>query len=347
MLRMTRIGGLLLAFIGIAGLSAYLTLTLIIKQENTVIVPDLVGKDVVEVLFLLTDLGLNTKVGGAEYTADMPANRVVYQDPKPGDAIKKDRDIRIVISKGPKTVQTPNLVGLPLAQARLILEENRLCSGVRSYVFNAGHRKDDIVAHSPAHGRIVSRGTCVDLLVGNGRHPAAFKMPDLDGLALAETLLLLEAVELRLGNVRPAAYRNKPWNSIVSQEPLPGHRITEGSRVDLAVNRSDEEWDRESVSGLAGAHLFRYRTPVGFLKRHIRVRLDGFGGSVYLSDDFLKPREEIWHLVPADPGTSILLYEDGAVAAGFRDEWKTVFGFNPAEFEFALKRTARNLKKDE
>ena len=72
--RITRIGGMAAAFIIIAGVSAYLTLTFMIKQRNTVIVPDLVGKDVVDVLFLLTDLGLNTKVRGAEYRTDIPVN---------------------------------------------------------------------------------------------------------------------------------------------------------------------------------------------------------------------------------------------------------------------------------
>ena len=63
---------LLIAFILLAGISAYLTLTFLIKGEDTVVVPKLAGKKVVEVLQTLSDLGLNTKVGGSEYHDTVP-----------------------------------------------------------------------------------------------------------------------------------------------------------------------------------------------------------------------------------------------------------------------------------
>ena len=75
--RILKLAALFFLFVLIAGTSAYLTLTLIIKSEDTVVVPDLSGKNVVYVLELLTDLGLNTKVKGSEYSADVPEN-IVY-----------------------------------------------------------------------------------------------------------------------------------------------------------------------------------------------------------------------------------------------------------------------------
>jgi hypothetical protein len=45
--KITKIAGLGLAFVLVTGISAYLTLVLIIKSEDTVIVPSLEGKDVV------------------------------------------------------------------------------------------------------------------------------------------------------------------------------------------------------------------------------------------------------------------------------------------------------------
>ena len=54
--KFAKIATLFVVFLIIAGASAYLTLTFIIKSEDTVIVPDLVGKDVVTALERLTDL---------------------------------------------------------------------------------------------------------------------------------------------------------------------------------------------------------------------------------------------------------------------------------------------------
>ena len=99
--KFAKITALCLVFLLAAAASAYFTLTYIIKSEDTVIVPDLVGKDVVSALELLTDLHLNTKVSGSEYSPQFPKNHVVFQEPDAGSEIKKDRDVRIIISKGP------------------------------------------------------------------------------------------------------------------------------------------------------------------------------------------------------------------------------------------------------
>ena len=79
--KFAKIATLFVVFLIIAGASAYLTLTFIIKSEDTVIVPDLVGKDVVTALEQLTDLQLNTKVNGSEYSRQFPKNHVTYQEP--------------------------------------------------------------------------------------------------------------------------------------------------------------------------------------------------------------------------------------------------------------------------
>jgi eukaryotic-like serine/threonine-protein kinase len=327
--RIASIGLIVLVFTVIAGVSAYLTLTFFIKQEDTVVVPDLVGKDVVRVLFALTDLGLNTKVRGADYSASIPKNHVIFQEPQPGDEIKKNRDVRIVISKGTKTVLTPNLAGLPVSQARIILEENGLCPGAQSHMFSSRVRNDGIVSHSPSAGRAISRGDCVNLLVSRGSRPVAYKMPELNGHALEETILLLETVNLQLGNIRSESFKNRPWNSIVAQEPLPGHRVLEGIRIDLSVNRPRGEDGRGSGDGLSGIKLFRYRAANGFLKQRLHIRLNGFGELIDLYDDFLKPGDEIWHIIPDNPDTSLLLYEDGELVTAPPDERETVFRLTP------------------
>ena len=105
--RIIKIAALFFSFVIVVGISAYLALTFIIKSEDTVVVPDLVGKNVVYVLEFLTDLGLNTKVKGSEYSADVPQNHVIIQDPEPGAEIKRGRDVKIILSKGSMTILIP------------------------------------------------------------------------------------------------------------------------------------------------------------------------------------------------------------------------------------------------
>ena len=60
-----------------------------------------------------------------------------------------------------------------------------------------------------------------------------------------------------------------------------------------------------------GWSLFRYRLKDGFLKRHIRVVLNSYGVSNDIFDDFIKPGEDIWLIIPKHKNATVFLYEDG------------------------------------
>ncbi len=308
--KIAKIAVLGFVFVLVAGISAYLTLTLIIKSEDTVIVPHLEGKDVVYALEILTELELNTKVKGSEYTGNIPKNHVVFQDPQPGSEIKKGRDVRIILSKGPKTIAMPHLLGLSIQQANIILDENDMCQGELSRTYYRHMEKDLILAQVPVSGAVVSRGSCIDLLVSLGRRPTAFKMPDLAGLTLEDALQSIERHNLVIGELKSAYQRHKPRNTVVEQEPVSGQRVVTGSTVRLLINRETQKESAGHSTGLATGNLFSYRLESGFLNRHIRVSLNTAGFTNDLFDDFVKAGEEIWLLIPTDREATIFLYEN-------------------------------------
>ena len=320
--RIFKIIGLAFLFILAAGVSAYFTLTLIIKSEDTVIVPDLVGKDVVYALEFLTDLELNTKVKGSEYSEDIPKNNVTFQDPSAGAEIKKGRDVRIIISKGPKRITMPNLMTLSLHQARLILEENGVCQGELSRAFREGMEKDHVIAQVPSAGSMINRGTCVNLLISLGNRPGAYKMPNLNGLALDEAMLSIEKANLTIGEIKSSYMKNRPKNIIVNQEPLHGYRVITGSTIHLVINRKTSIKGRPDKYSQKSGSLFRYRLKNGFLRRRIRVKLNSAGFTNDLFDEFVKPGEEIWLLIPRDEAATVFLFEnDNLVKTETYDGW--------------------------
>jgi beta-lactam-binding protein with PASTA domain len=309
--RILKFGSLFFLFVLIAGASAYLTLTLIIKSEDTVVVPDLLGKNVVYVLELLTDLGLNTKVKGSEYSAEVPENNVIFQEPEPGAEIKKGRDVRIIISKGAKSILMPKLKGLSLRQARIILEENSLRRGEISSTYSNTIRKDEIIAQVPSQGTMITRGQGVNLLVSLGGRPQVYKMPDLIGLSFNTAITMIENIDLVLGEIKTHFYEDKPLNTVVAQESPSGYCVIQGSAVNIVINRKSVQKGHNYLNESQGVGLFRYRLKHGFLKRHIRVRLNSFGISADLFDNFMKPGEEIWLLIPRKNDATVFLYEDG------------------------------------
>jgi beta-lactam-binding protein with PASTA domain len=308
--RIAKICALGLTFIVVAAVSAYLTLTLIVKSEDTVIVPNLEGKDVVYGLELLTELELNTKVRGSEYTNDVPKNYVIFQDPPPGAEIKKGRDVKIILSKGPKTLFMPNLLALSIQQANITLEENGICQGELSRTYHSRIEKDHIIAQVPPQGTMISRGECVDVLVSMGAQPKAFKMPDLIGLTLEDALQSIEKLELVMGEIKSAFQKNRPRNSIVKQSPAPGDRVIALSPVNLLINREPQQEKSGQLLGPSSGSFFSYRLDSGFLKRHIRVSLNSAGFTNDLFNDFVKAGEEIWLLIPRDHEATVFLYEN-------------------------------------
>ena len=320
--RILKIGVLVIIFLGTAGISAYLTLTLIIKSEDTVIVPDLVGKDVVYTLEFLTDLELNTKVKGSEYSNDIPKNHVTFQDPAPGAEIKKGRDVRIIISKGPQRIAMPNLVSLSSQRARLILEENGICMGELSQTYSPRLNKDNIIAQVPPAGAMITRGECAHLLVSLGIRPKAFKMPNLSGLALDEAMISIENAGLSIGEIKSTHRKNKPRNTIVSQKPLHGYRIIEGGTVNLVINKRTKKTGEPAVYRQKFGSLFRHRLENGFLRKRIRVKLNSAGITSDLFDEFVKPGTEIWVLIPLDDDATVFLYEnDQLIKTETFDAW--------------------------
>jgi len=310
--RFAKISALLIVFLIITGTTAYLTLTFIIKSEDIVVIPDLLGKDVVYSLEILTDLGLNTKIKGSEYSDDFPKNHVILQEPLPGAEIKKGRDIRILLSRGPKVITMPNVTGLPVRQARLLLEESGLCVGHDTRIYgDETTDKDVVLAQHPLYSNLVNRGDCVDLMVSMGQHPRAYQMLDLRGLSVDEAVIYIERSHLQVGRFRYEVHQDKPDNIIVGQYPNSGYRVLEKSPIDLVVNRKPGPDPRNTKDQAQRSGFFSHKIEAGFLNKHVQVRLDSMGVSSELYNDFMGPGQELWLLVPTNTIATLFLYLDG------------------------------------
>ena len=141
-------------------------------------VPDLIGKDVVYALEILSALGLNTRVKETVYHDRFPKYHVIDQHPEAGAAIKKGRDIKLRVSRGTETVVMPNLTGLSLQHGEILLAKNGLCSGVLATMSHNRYTIGRLIAQNPLPGKTVLRGTCTDLLISKG--PPAWQLPLVD-----------------------------------------------------------------------------------------------------------------------------------------------------------------------
>jgi serine/threonine-protein kinase len=311
-LRAAKYSIFLILFLCVTGVSAYLTLTYLIKSEDRVIVPDLVGRDVVYALEILTDLGLNIKVKGSEYSSDIAKNHVIFQEPGPGEEIKAGRDVRILLSKGTLTLLMPDLTGLSLRRGRLSIQENGLCEGRVSLTHHQGSfNRDDIISQTPESGQWVHRGSCVDLLVSLGKLRDAYRLDNLRGLSLDEAVYIIEKSNLVVGNIKYAFDRTQPEHTIIDHDPKYGYRVLERDSVDLVVNRNPTRTQKTASTNGSLQGVFSYRLEPGFFKKRVQVRLDLGGVISEIYDDLLVPGSELWLVIPSHARTTLFCYVDG------------------------------------
>jgi len=197
-----------------------------------------------------------------------------------------------------------------------------LCQGQISSTYSYHIKKDSIIAQVPPAGTTITRDECVNLLVSIGIRPQAYKMPDLEGRSLDGAIPLIESSNLILGKIKSVFYKDRPLNTITSQEPLSGYFVTEGGSVDLVINRKPGQKGHGYLDRSTGGSFFRYRVKDGFLKRHIRVVLNSFGVSNTILDEFIQPGKEIWLIIPNNNYTTVFLYEDDIlIKTQVYDDW--------------------------
>ena len=309
---------LLLLFSGVTTLSAYFSFSLFVRTQGDIVVPDLVGKDVVYALEILTELGLNTKVKGAEYNAEIPKNHIIFQEPYAGEEIRKDRDVRIIISKGAKEVITPKLAGVSDMQARIILEENDLCLGNISRLNHRQSRRGEVISQTPAPGKTILRGTCVDLLISSGPLSWKYKMPYYVGTELAEAISLAERDGLRPGTIEQLNGATTYRNRVVAQEPMSGYPVSHGQTIKFQVDGLPGREGHGRFPGGRASKLVHFRTEPGFLKKKIRIRILGDEGYQDIFEDFVAPGQDIWVFIPTENYAETIFYEDDNIKDGNR-----------------------------
>ena len=296
-------GGLLIVLLA----SGYFTMRLVVRHEEAVTVPNLMGADVIKALEAAAEHGLNIKVEGFEYSSNVAKNHILFQEPAPGTSIKRGRDLRLVISRGPEVLLGPHLVGLPLAQAMFILEQNELTPGELVRVHSKQVRLDGVIAQDPPPQASLRQGQSVDLLVSAGDQPQELLVPDVRGRSAVEAALALKAVGLEQGQLSMAFWEGHAEGEVLEQRPRAGYKALRGSRVALLVNQGQEK-----LAGGSDFTIFSYLVPAGLRSQEIRVDLATAAGTRQLHCGVHDGGETVQVSFPTGESGTIIVYHNGA-----------------------------------
>ncbi len=146
--KLIKIPTYIIAIFVIGMISGHFTFKLL-SFSRTVTVPDLRGKGMVDANDIIRKKGLYIRLEGEDYDSYIPQGYIIRQDMPPNSSVKEGREIRIVLSKGPRVRYVPDVVGQPLETAEAILKEKGIRIGKIIYVHSEKTAKNTILAQRP------------------------------------------------------------------------------------------------------------------------------------------------------------------------------------------------------
>ncbi len=151
-------------------------------------VPDFFGLTMEQTKALAENNKMRYQIIDSVYTVIVPRGCVVEQIPKAGFKVKKGREILLTINAfSPEMVAMPNLVDLPLRQAKSLIESTGLEMGTLRYIPDLSV---NVVRKQLHNGKEVTendslqKGSVIDLVLGKGLSNQRNHVPDLIGMNL-------------------------------------------------------------------------------------------------------------------------------------------------------------------
>lgn len=190
-------------------------------------VPKVVGLDqekaeaeIIEAGFLVGDIT-------SEFSTEQPKGAVISLVPKSG-RVELGSEIGLVVSRGPRSIEVPNVAGKKAEKAVEILQ----AAGFEPVV--ADSYSDDVpegrvVSTDPAGGGMWDDGGEITVYVSIGPEFKEFRLPDVRGMSVAAATKLLEGKGLKVRVVNSGF----GGDTVAETDPLPGEMVTEGDTIAL------------------------------------------------------------------------------------------------------------------
>ncbi|MBN3033207.1 MAG: PASTA domain-containing protein [Candidatus Saganbacteria bacterium] len=141
-------------------------------------------------------------------------------------------------------VIVPAVTGVTLEVARERLAAVDLQGREAGQVYEPKYPEGIIISQRPEAGRNVKVGRVVNLMINSGE--SKVPVPNVIGQLISQAGGILQAAQLRIGDIRWEKNPGQAEGTIIAQEPMPGEQAVFGSRVDLLAATSAEVITEES-----------------------------------------------------------------------------------------------------
>ncbi|MQA80893.1 MAG: Stk1 family PASTA domain-containing Ser/Thr kinase [Streptosporangiales bacterium] len=168
------------------------------------------------------------------YHETVPKGSVASTDPTAGERIVRGGTITLFVSRGPERHAVPKLAGGSETDARKALAAAKLAVGEVTRRYHKKVAEDDVITTDPKSGKLLRRGTKVDLVVSRGLPPVS--VPKVTGSTRSAAERELGARGLK-SSATEVSHKTVPAGTVVRQSPGAGDKVAKGTTVRLVVSK--------------------------------------------------------------------------------------------------------------
>lgn len=204
-------------------------------NEYYFITPNLIGKNIDNIEIKEVELPIRIVENPREFS-EMEAGQIFMQDPVAGKKIKRNRIVRVWVSKGSADITVPDVKGLEENDAKSIINSRGLQVGNISTV-SLSLGEGEVIATDPGVGSGILRGGEVSLLVNRNSNKSGIKMPDLLGVTLDEAKNTLQENALILGKLTYQEFPGLEPGIVVETSVEPNKNVGQGTVIDIVLSK--------------------------------------------------------------------------------------------------------------
>lgn len=224
----------------------------------------------------LAAAGLDADVRRA-FSDTVKRGKVISTDPAPGERIRDNDTVTVTISKGPQTVQVPDLKGYRLDLAKTRLKNDGLEPGLVTREFSDEVIRGQVISTEPGSGTEVSSGSAVRLVVSRG---APVEVPELSGASVEDATAELEAAGLKVKIASEQVNSEFDKGLVAELSPVAGKQVGTGDTVTLTISKGPVMVEVPDVVGDSVDEATQKLKAVGFEVDEDRGLLGLFGDEV-------------------------------------------------------------------
>jgi len=228
----------------------FATLHWVTKHGEELVIPVVRGKDVNTAIARLKAMHFEVYVDSI-YEPSITGLMVLKQVPDSGSVVKEGRTVFLTVNMLiPPHIPMPNLVNLSFRSAEMLLRNNKLILGDTIYVpdIAAGAVKQQKYKGEDIRpGELISQGSRISLVIGNGLGNTEFDMPEVTGMTVDEAMAVLNQYNLQPIIVpydQMSAITDTSAAVIVDQRPRAlndagqTNRVKAGEIIDLSIEQN-------------------------------------------------------------------------------------------------------------